>query len=680
MSVSDPNQRVKELEERLNTSQIRLEKMIEQLKESKDLYQMLFDNLADEVHLWKVIRNEHGEIRTWELVDANPSALKSWGRTKEEVVGKTTNEIFGYDAVSQFRPMISDLIESGEAQKWESYFEPTDQFLSMSTVPFGEYFLSTGEDVTEKKKAEKALKTSEQRYRMIANNLPGVLLQYQRFLDGTDRLLYMSKGITELYEVPLNQALEDNSLLWERVHPDDLPEYLNSIEESASKLSRWSYEHRLLFPDGRIKWVSMRGTPVLQPDGSIIWDSIGLDITKQKEAEKELELLNANLEKRVKKRTKKILKVSKQLEDYRTAAEQSESGVWYLNIKRDELSWDDIMYRLYEVDKADFSGAYEAWETSLHPQDKQRAVDDLNSAIEGIKPFDTIFRIVPARTKKVRYIRAKGKVERNKNGEAIGILGTNWDVTKEMEIAKERERVIRKLKETQAQLIQSEKMATLGMLTAGIAHEINNPLNYISGGYTVIRDILEKKETVSKDEVLEYLDWIKVGTDRATDIVRSLNLFSRNNEDNNEQCDLEKIIEDSLSVLQHKHKDRITVRKSLEGNNVVVEGNNGRLNQALLNILSNAIDSIDNKGEIQIRLVDKDNEVVVQVTDNGHGMDADTLKRITDPFFTTKLPGKGTGLGMSITRTIIDEHQGELQFESEVNRGTKVRVVLPRNQ
>jgi len=147
-------------------------------------------------------------------------------------------------------------------------------------------------NITERKLAEQELIESEQKYRNIAENLPGIVLRYKLNTDGTDELLYVSKGVEDLYEVSQEDAINNNKLLWERVHKDDLDAYISSVKQSAKNLTFWKIENRIQLPDGRIKWAYMSGLPVKQEDGSIIWDSVGLDITDQKKAEEKLQELN----------------------------------------------------------------------------------------------------------------------------------------------------------------------------------------------------------------------------------------------------------------------------------------------------------------------------------------------------------------------------------------------------
>ena len=142
------------------------------LKQNEEKYRNLFENIIDEVHLWKVQRNKDGKIKTWKLVDANPSALKSWNKIKQEIIGKTTNEIFDYDATKQFMPIVEKIFKTGKPYHWETYFQPTNQYLSMSSVPYDDFFISTGRDISEQKEAEIALKESESKFRSYLNNAP----------------------------------------------------------------------------------------------------------------------------------------------------------------------------------------------------------------------------------------------------------------------------------------------------------------------------------------------------------------------------------------------------------------------------------------------------------------------------------------------------------------------------
>ncbi|NPD87032.1 GHKL domain-containing protein [Lentimicrobium sp. L6] len=238
---------------------------------------------------------------------------------------------------------------------------------------------------------------------------------------------------------------------------------------------------------------------------------------------------------------------------------------------------------------------------------------------------------------------------------------------------------LNELKEAQAQLIQSEKMASLGILTAGVAHEINNPLNYIMGAYVGLNKIHSQKSYQDNSETLSVLiDSLKTGVDRAANIVTGLNYFSRNSKSLNEDCEIHSIIDNCLTMLHNQTKHRISVKKDYCDSEILITGNSGKLHQVFLNVLSNAVQAIHQKGEITIGTKTTHDNIEVTVKDNGEGISSENLKKITDPFFTTKQPGKGTGLGLSICYNIIKEHKGELSFKSKLGKGTTVIISLSK--
>jgi signal transduction histidine kinase len=273
-----------------------------------------------------------------------------------------------------------------------------------------------------------------------------------------------------------------------------------------------------------------------------------------------------------------------------------------------------------------------------------------------------------------------------------------------------------KLQFTQTQLIQTEKMSSLGQLVAGIAHEINNPVNFINGNITYAQtyahDLLKLVEqyqqayptdiptiattlqTIDFDflqrDFPQVIDSMQVGAKRIQEIVLSLRNFSRMDESEYKSVDLHTGIESTLLILQHRFKanhDRPAIELTREyGDLPAIECAAGLVNQVLMNLLSNAIDAMETACQsglieqpaITIRTTVADGGISISIIDNGTGIPETLRHRLFDPFFTTKPVGKGTGLGLSISYQIITEkHQGKLECFSTIGEGTEFRIWLP---
>ena len=272
------------------------------------------------------------------------------------------------------------------------------------------------------------------------------------------------------------------------------------------------------------------------------------------------------------------------------------------------------------------------------------------------------------------------------------------------------EDTLAKLKNTQSQLVESEKMVVLGQLTAGIAHEINNPINYINSGIEglgmafenllklinkyeniapenfdiAIQDIEHFKKDIEYIELLKDIEIltrdIKNGVNRTIEIVRGLRTFSRVDESDAKSIDIHSSIDSTLVILRNKYLNRIEIVKQY-GIIPDIECYPGKINQVLLNILVNAIQAIEGDGTITIKTAlhtGKGNEFVsIEIKDTGNGMSGATQRKIFEPFFTTKDVGEGTGLGLSISKSIIDGHNGTIEVESELGKGAKFLITLP---
>lgn len=255
------------------------------------------------------------------------------------------------------------------------------------------------------------------------------------------------------------------------------------------------------------------------------------------------------------------------------------------------------------------------------------------------------------------------------------LLATNEELYDQR---KKLEDTLKQLQSTQKQLIQVEKMASLGVLTAGIAHEINNPLNFISGGALGLDSYLKENFPEHDQNIEPLMLAINEGVRRTCEIVESLNRYSMKGDLPRMESNLHTILDGCLVLFYNKTKNRIEVEKFYCCDEIIIYCNEGQLQQAFLNIFANAIYAIEGKGKIVVRTDIDENSAQISIVDNGCGISKENLTKITDPFFTTKPPGQGTGLGLSITYSIISEHGGSLEFSSEKGEGTTVKIVLPR--
>lgn len=274
--------------------------------------------------------------------------------------------------------------------------------------------------------------------------------------------------------------------------------------------------------------------------------------------------------------------------------------------------------------------------------------------------------------------------------------------------------LVETMKRIQEQLVQSEKMASLGQLVAGIAHEINNPVNFISSNMTPLKQYIENvKDLIQRYDRIGYLnpeqqaeiDTIKqsidfdflmsdlddlirdigTGATRIKRIVQDLRNFSRLDEAELKTVDLHESLDSALNLLGHLYENRITVHKEY-GELPLVECYAGQLNQVFMNILANAAQAFDRKGNVWISTSlehanpdsDPSPTVYITIRDDGRGIPEEALPKIFDPFFTTKDVGEGTGLGLSISYGIIEKHRGEIKVSSRVGEGTEFVISIPQ--
>ena len=269
----------------------------------------------------------------------------------------------------------------------------------------------------------------------------------------------------------------------------------------------------------------------------------------------------------------------------------------------------------------------------------------------------------------------------------------------------EKEKLLNDLSKAQNQLIASEKMASLGQLTAGIAHEINNPVNFITSSvealkmdFKDLKNILQQVAEIKNgeteklaelknlsqsvnspflvEEMEELIFSIERGAERTKEIVKNLRTFSRDTSEKFVPANIHEGLDSAIVILNHKMKGRIRLEKEY-ADLPIIPCQISRLNQVFLNVIDNAIQAIEGEGHIFIKTQEENEKVKIIIKDNGEGMDEATRLKLFEPFFTTKEVGKGTGLGLAISYGIIEQHKGGIEVKSKIGEGSEFIISLP---
>ena len=348
--------------------------------------------------------------------------------------------------------------------------------------------------------------------------------------------------------------------------------------------------------------------------------------------------------------------------------------------------------------------------------------EDINSVIGpglkmcGLEENEEEFRIIRP-DNKIVWINNRAYTVKDEKGEIVRILGVAKDITSKKEFEhqlnsqnKELKEANAKLQEAQNQLLQSEKMASVGQLAAGVAHEINNPAGYVNSNICTLKEYtqnifkllskyednvpclssekIEEIDNIKREIEYEYLktdvnDLISEsleGLSRLKNIVQDLKDFSRVDQAEWQWADIHQGIDSTLNIVHNELKYKADVIKDY-GNLPEVECIASQINQVVMNMLVNAAHAIDERGSITIQTGMNGNDWIwVKIADTGKGISKENIRKIFDPFFTTKPVGEGTGLGMSLSYSIIERHAGNIEVESEIGKGTTFTINIPVKQ
>jgi PAS domain S-box-containing protein len=539
---------------------------------------------------------------------------------------------------------------------------------------------------------------------------PGIVM----IADTDGRITYVNAKFTEVtgYTFAEVAGLSPGDCLKSGVHPDS---FYNEVWETIRSGREWRGEFCNKRKNGEHFWSLNSISPVKNAAGKIVYYlSIQQDITEQKAMEEALRVSRDTLS---------------------LAAELAHLGPWHFRPDKRCFEFGDEFYAVYATDTAR-EGRYMTPEQYarefVHPDDAWMIEKEVQAATEHRGPHYTsrVEHRIIRRDGQVRTIAVNISIIKDADGKAVLWYGANQDITEQKQTERALEQrndelrdALGKLQQTQAQLVQQEKMAGIGHLAAGVAHEINNPLSFVVSNFSTLqnylrritemidayKDLCRRARTETAGSLQQFADTIQTiekknrldyimgdlapliaetgeGIERVANIVKALLLFSRvDHQEIFEDYDLNAGIKNTLIVARNEIKYVATVEEDL-GNIPEIQAVGGKVNQVLLNILLNAAQAVKaktpgDKGLIRIRTYRNAESVYCAIEDNGTGIPERIRNDIFNPFFTTKPVGQGTGLGLSISYDIIvNRHRGEISVASEAGAGSTFTIRLPIRQ
>ena len=602
----------------------------------------------------------------------------------------------------------------------EELRERIDHFRVLSEVnakhasQLGAQLKALREESAARAHAEQVLGETEGRFRALADSAP-VMIWMSDVAGGED---YFNNAWCEFAG---RRAGELQGGRWtDHIHQDERDEVAAVLERALDRrIASGAIEFRLQRADGEYRWLAMRVSARLGEKG----DLLGLiasaaDVSEVRQAAMALQRSNDELEEQVRVRTQDLLVSLKELreseETIRAITDSAQDAVVMLDAAGEVSFWNPAAERVFGWSSDDVLG---------------RCLDDFllceehrEAHREGYARFQKGGSgSVMGRTVELEALTASGRripvelslshTTLNRQRHAVGLM-RDISARKEAEALlqqsnAELKATNQRLEEAQNQLLQSEKMASIGQLAAGVAHEINNPVGFVSSNLGSLRKYVDQllsllgayadaEGSISdaearkrlaglrdaadleflREDVPALLDESDDGLRRVRRIVQDLKEFSHVDKAEWHAADINAGIESTLNVVWNEVKYKAEVVKNY-GELPPVECIAGQLNQVFMNLIVNAVQAIENKGTITLASGHEGDEVWVEVADTGKGMSDEVRRRVFEPFFTTKDVGKGTGLGMSLSFSIVKKHGGRIELESELGKGTRFRVWIP---
>lgn len=379
----------------------------------------------------------------------------------------------------------------------------------------------------------------------------------------------------------------------------------------------------------------------------------------------ELIKFNASLEGVIKERTLELEEAQK----------TARIGSWSFDFKTHDQVWSSEHYRIFEIPEPQPSEKlFQLYRDKIHPDDLIALDQQLDETRKTGKRFVYNHRVFLDNGKRIKYVQGIGRCIYDQDGNPTKLVGTCQDIS-DQEIAK------RNLENERFKASHNAKLASIGELAAGVGHEINNPLAIVNGNIDLIVRDLAKKDLLD-EKTLGRFEKCRTASGRISNIVSGLRTFARSDTNYYGPFDLQKSTDQTVLLVKEIYeKSGITMKLDLPSHEVLINGNQGRVQQAIMNLLSNARDAISGRAQKEISVSLKVNGAVasLRIMDTGSGIPEEIKHKIFDAFFTTKGVGQGTGIGLSLTSSIMKEHGGEIKCESS-KFGTEFELQFPLAQ
>ncbi|WP_323378357.1 PAS domain-containing protein [Skermanella mucosa] len=549
-------------------------------------------------------------------------------------------------------------------------------------------FVGTTTDITANKLLERQLiDAEEQLARAMA---AGRMFAFDWDI-GTDEVR-RSEGCAAILGLEGNATADTGRNFFATVHPEDRAEFAAAVARLEPASPNYTVSYRYQRPDGAVAWLEESAAAVFDRDGrKVRLTGITADVTARKQVEAALRESEERL---------------------RFALDAAAVGIWQMDVTDTRMAWNDIQYRLFGIDPATPAPSLNAFGALIDPKDRATLLDRIDQAVRTGRGFELDFRVRrppdPLRQgEEVRWLSIRCGVQRNAAGKPERIIGVNWDVTERKtaeailrdsnaalearvaertraltDAARELTAEIRRREETQAALLQSQKLEALGQLVSGVSHDFNNILAVIQSSYSLLRRRIDVPEQV------RILDLGEQAVVRATGLIHHLLAFARREETQPALVDLAAILRESEDMICHTAGSGVRCAFDLQDDLWPVIVDPSRLNAVLLNLAANARDAMPNGGELEIsaRNLPADERtgsregILISVKDSGVGMTPEVVARASEPFFTTKPRGRGTGLGLASAHALTTQSGGKLRILSAIGTGTTIELHLPRAQ